>query len=60
MQETLGEHQGSVVTRERLRDRARHTTGTDDTSLYGRLQALEEPDHRRRRGAVVMPVSRGG
>ena len=42
VQEALGEHQDSVLTRERLRDLARHTTSTDAAFLYGRLHALEE------------------
>jgi CHAD domain-containing protein len=42
VQEALGEHQDSVLTRERLRDLARHTASTDAAFLYGRLHALEE------------------
>jgi CHAD domain-containing protein len=42
VQEALGEHQDSVLTRERLRELARHTTNTDAAFLYGRLHALEE------------------
>ena len=42
VQEALGEHQDSVLTRERLRDLARHTTSTEAAFLYGRLHALEE------------------
>ena len=42
VQEALGEHQDSVLTRERLRDLARHTSSTDAAFLYGRLHALEE------------------
>ena len=42
MQEALGEHQDSVLTRERLRDLALHTSSTDAAFLYGRLHALEE------------------
>jgi CHAD domain-containing protein len=42
VQEALGEHQDSVLTRERLRELARHTTSTDAAFLYGRLHALEE------------------
>jgi CHAD domain-containing protein len=42
LQEVLGEHQDSVVTRGRLRDLARHAPSTDVAFLYGRLHALEE------------------
>ena len=42
MQEALGERQDSVLTRERLRDLALHTSRTDAAFLYGRLHALEE------------------
>ena len=42
MQEALGEHQDSVLTRERLRGLARHTSSPDAAFLYGRLHALEE------------------
>jgi CHAD domain-containing protein len=42
VQEALGEHQDSVLTRERLRDLARETSSTDAAFLYGRLYALEE------------------
>jgi CHAD domain-containing protein len=42
MQEALGEHQDSVLTRERLRDLALHTSSTDAAFFYGRLHALEE------------------
>ena len=42
VQEALGEHQDSVLTRERLRDLARHTSSTDAAFLYGRLHAQEE------------------
>jgi CHAD domain-containing protein len=42
VQEALGEHQDSVLTRERLRDLATHTSSTDAAFLYGRLYALEE------------------
>src|SRR5215218_9941519 len=42
MQEALGEQQDSVLTRERLRDLALHTSSTDAAFLYGRLHALEE------------------
>jgi CHAD domain-containing protein len=42
VQEALGEHQDSVLTRERLRDLALHTSSTDAAFLYGRLHALEE------------------
>lgn len=42
VQEALGEHQDSVLTRQRLRELARHTTSTDAAFLYGRLHALEE------------------
>lgn len=42
LQEVLGEHQDSVVTRERLRELARHAPSTDVAFLYGRLHALEE------------------
>jgi CHAD domain-containing protein len=42
LQELLGEHQDSVVTRERLRELAQHAPNTDVAFLYGRLHALEE------------------
>jgi CHAD domain-containing protein len=42
VQEALGEHQDSVLTRARLRDLARHTSSTSAAFLYGRLHALEE------------------
>jgi CHAD domain-containing protein len=42
VQEALGEHQDSVLTRERLRGLARRTSSTDAAFLYGRLHALEE------------------
>jgi CHAD domain-containing protein len=42
VQEALGEHQDSVLTRERLRDLARHTSSTEAAFLYGRLHAMEE------------------
>ena len=42
VQEALGEHQDSVLTRERLRDLALNTPSTAAAFLYGRLHALEE------------------
>jgi CHAD domain-containing protein len=42
VQEALGEHQDSVLTRQRLRDLALHTSSTETAFLYGRLHALEE------------------
>ncbi|NEK56575.1 CYTH and CHAD domain-containing protein [Geodermatophilus sabuli] len=42
VQETLGEHQDSVLTRQRLHDLALHTPSTRAAFLYGRLHALEE------------------
>jgi CHAD domain-containing protein len=42
VQEALGEHQDSVLTRERLQDLALHTTSTSAAFLYGRLHAMEE------------------
>ena len=42
VQEALGEHQDSVLTRARLRDLALHTSSTRAAFLYGRLHALEE------------------
>lgn len=42
VQEALGEHQDSVLTRERLRDLAMHATSNGVAFLYGRLHALEE------------------
>jgi CHAD domain-containing protein len=42
VQEALGEHQDSVLTRERLRELALHTPSTAAAFLYGRLHALEE------------------
>jgi CHAD domain-containing protein len=46
VQEALGEHQDSVLARERLRDLARHTSSIDAAFLYGRLHALEEAGER--------------
>jgi CHAD domain-containing protein len=42
VQEALGEHQDSVLTQERLRDLALHTSSTGAAFLYGRLHAQEE------------------
>jgi len=42
LQEALGEHQDSVLTRERLRTLARHTSSPEVAFLYGRLHAREE------------------
>jgi CHAD domain-containing protein len=42
VQEALGEHQDSILARDRLRDLARQTPSTDAAFLYGRLHALEE------------------
>lgn len=42
VQEALGEHQDSVVTRERLRELALHASTNEVAFLYGRLHALEE------------------
>ena len=42
VQEALGEHQDSVLTRERLRDLALGSTSVEAAFLYGRLHALEE------------------
>jgi CHAD domain-containing protein len=42
VQEALGEHQDSVLTRERLRESALSTSSTEAAFLYGRLYALEE------------------
>ncbi|MGY1631649.1 CHAD domain-containing protein [Geodermatophilus sp. SYSU D01186] len=42
VQEALGEHQDSVLTRERLRELALNTSSTSTAFLYGRLHALEE------------------
>ncbi|MBJ7452312.1 MAG: CYTH and CHAD domain-containing protein [Blastococcus sp.] len=42
VQEALGEHQDSVLTRERLRDLALNTSSTAAAFVYGRLHALEE------------------
>jgi CHAD domain-containing protein len=42
VQEALGEHQDSVLTRQRLRDLSLHTSSTESAFLYGRLHALEE------------------
>ena len=42
VQEALGEHQDSVLTRERLCDLALNTNSTSTAFLYGRLHALEE------------------
>ncbi|MCF6514051.1 CYTH and CHAD domain-containing protein [Blastococcus sp. MG754427] len=51
LQEALGEHQDSVLTRQRLRELAATTPSTGAAFLYGRLHALEEArgaGHRRR------------
>jgi CHAD domain-containing protein len=42
VQETLGEHQDSVVTQQRLRDLALHADSTAAAFTYGRLHAHEE------------------
>jgi CHAD domain-containing protein len=42
VQEALGEHQDSVLTRQRLRELALSTSSTETAFLYGRLHALEE------------------
>ena len=42
VQEVLGEHQDSVLTRARLRELAVHASSTEVAFLYGRLHALEE------------------
>src|SRR3712207_9218803 len=42
VQEALGEHQDSVLTRDRLRDLALHAPSTEVAFLYGRLHAQEE------------------
>jgi CHAD domain-containing protein len=42
LQEVLGEHQDSVLTRQRLRELAAATGSTEAAFLYGRLHALEE------------------
>jgi CHAD domain-containing protein len=42
VQEALGEHHDSVVTRERLRQLGLHAPTTADAFVYGRLHALEE------------------
>jgi CHAD domain-containing protein len=42
VQEALGEHQDSVLTRKRLRDLAVHASSTEQAFLYGRLHAQEE------------------
>ena len=42
VQEALGEHQDSVLTRERLRELGLASTSVETAFLYGRLHALEE------------------
>ena len=42
VQEALGEHQDSALTRARLRELARSTDSTEAAFLLGRLHALEE------------------
>jgi len=42
VQEALGEHQDSVLTRQRLQELAHGTSSTEAAFLYGRLHALEE------------------
>jgi len=42
VQEALGEHQDSIVMRERLHDLAVHAPSTEAAFLYGRLHAQEE------------------
>ncbi len=42
VQEALGEHQDSVLTRERLRTLGLSATSVESAFLYGRLHALEE------------------
>jgi CHAD domain-containing protein len=42
VQEALGEHQDSLLTRDRLRTLASHASSTESAFVYGRLHALEE------------------
>jgi hypothetical protein len=42
VQQALGEHQDSVLTRARLRELAASTDSTEAAFLFGRLHALEE------------------
>jgi CHAD domain-containing protein len=42
VQEVLGEHQDSILTRDRLHDLARNTSSTEAAFLLGRLHAREE------------------
>ncbi|WP_216870902.1 CHAD domain-containing protein [Modestobacter excelsi] len=42
VQEALGEHQDSVLTRQRLRNLALHTSSTETAFFRGLLHALEE------------------
>ncbi|WP_409329218.1 CHAD domain-containing protein [Trujillonella humicola] len=49
VQEALGEHQDSVLTRERLRSLGLSATSTEAAFLYGRLHALEEAKAERSR-----------
>jgi CHAD domain-containing protein len=42
VQEALGEHQDSLLTRARLRTLAAHASSTEAAFVYGRLHALEE------------------
>jgi CHAD domain-containing protein len=42
VQEALGEHQDSVLTRDRLHSLALHASSTEVAFLYGRLHAQEE------------------
>ena len=55
VQEALGEHQDSVLTRERLREPARHTSSTEAAFFYGRVHALEEAGQRSRSGTSTQP-----
>jgi CHAD domain len=55
VQEALGKHQDSVLTRERLRELARHTSSTEAAFFYGRVQALEEAGQRSPRGTSTQP-----
>jgi CHAD domain-containing protein len=42
VQEALGEHQDSLLTRDRLRTLGTHASSTEAAFVYGRLHALEE------------------
>ena len=60
VQEALGEHQDSVLTRERLHALALHASSTEVAFLYGRLHAQEEARAERRTSTSRPPGRQRG